>query len=127
MSTILKINLKIEEEISELSEAERKELGLKSQLDQLILACYNTLSLITFYTITGGKETRAWTLKKGSRATQAGLKVHSDFKEFIRAEVVPWQKLVEAGSWSKAREKGWLQTVGKEYIVQDGDVIEFKI
>ncbi len=127
MSTTLKINLKIEEEISELSEAEKKELGLKSQLDQLILACYNTLSLITFYTITGGKETRAWTLKKGSQAPQAGLKVHSDFEEFIRAEVIPWQKLVEAGSWSKAREKGWLQTVGKEYVVQDGDVIEFKI
>ena len=127
MSTTLKINLKIEEEISELSEAEIKELGLKSQLDQLILACYNTLSLITFYTITGGKETRAWTLKKGSRAPEAGLKVHSDFEGFIKAEVVPWQKLVEAGSWSKAREKGWLQTVGKEYVVQDGDVIEFKI
>ena len=127
MSTTLKINLKLEEEISELSEKEKEELGMKSQLDRLILACYNILDLITFYTITGGKETRAWTLKKGSLAPQAGAKVHSDFTEFIRAEVIPWQKLVEAGSWTKAREKGWLQTVGKDYIIQDGDVIEFKI
>ena len=128
MSTTLKINLKIEEEISELSEDEKKELSLKSQLDELILACYNTLSLITFYTITGGKETRAWTLKKGLSAPQAGGIVHTDFEEkFIKAEVINWQKLVEAGSWIKAREKGWIQTVGKEYTLQDGDVIEFKI
>ena len=124
---VLEINLKMEEEISELSPAERKELGLESQLDQLILACYNILELITFYTITGGKETRAWTLPKNSKAPQAGAKVHSDFAEFIRAEVIPWQKLITAGSWQKAREKGWLQTVGKDYIIQDGDVIEFKI
>jgi len=124
---VLEINLKMEEEISELSPAERKELGLESQLDQLILTCYNILDLITFYTITGGKETRAWTLPKNSKAPQAGAKVHSDFAEFIRAEVIPWQKLITAGSWQKAREKGWLQTVGKDYIIQDGDVIEFKI
>ena len=123
----LKINLKLEEEISELSEAEKKELNMKSQLDQLILACYNILSLITFYTITGGKETRAWTLPQGTKAPIAGARVHSDFAEFIRAEVIPWQKLIEAGSWAKARGKGLLQTVGKDYVVQDGDVIEFKI
>ncbi len=128
MSTILKINLKIEEEISELSEEEKKELGLKSQLDQLILACYNTLDLITFYTVAGGKEVRAWTLKKGAMAPRAGGVVHTDFEEkFIKAEAIPWQKLVEAGSWLKAREKGWIQIVGKDYIVQDGDVMEFKI
>jgi len=124
----LEINLKEEDEISELSESEIKELGLKSQLDQLIISCYNILDLITFYTVAGLKETKAWTLKRGLRAPEAGGIVHSDFRErFIRAEVIPWQKLVEAGSWSKAREKGWLQIVGKDYIVKDGDVIEFKI
>ncbi|RLC34896.1 MAG: redox-regulated ATPase YchF [Candidatus Nealsonbacteria bacterium] len=125
---IVNLNLKLEEEISELSEREKKELGVQSQLDKLILACYNILDLITFYTITGGKETRAWTLKKGSKAPQAGGKVHSDFEEkFIRAEVIPWKSLIEAGSWPKAREKGWIKTVGKDYVMQDGDVIEFKI
>jgi len=124
----LVMNLKEEEEISELSEGEIKELGLKSQLDLLIKACYDILDLITFFTVTGGKETRAWTVKRSERAPQAGGVVHSDFeKKFIRAEVIPWQKLVEIGSWSKAREKGWLKIVGKDYIVQDGDVIEFKI
>jgi len=124
----LSLNLKMEEEISELSEEEKKELGVKSQLDGLILACYNILDLITFYTITGGRETRAWTLKRGSKAPQAGGKVHSDFEEkFIRAEVILWKSLVEAGSWPKAREKGWIKTVGKDYVMQDGDVIEFKI
>lgn len=128
MSTTLKINLKLEEEISELSEDEKKELEVQSKLDQLILACYNILDLLTFYTITGGKETRAWTLKKGQTCPQAGGKVHSDFEEkFIRAEVINWQKLVEAQSWPKARELGWLKTVGKEYVVEDGDVIEFRI
>jgi len=124
----LVLNLKEELDISELSEEERKELGLKSKLDQLILASYNILDLITFYTIKGGKETRAWTLKRGETCPQAGGIVHSDFQEkFIKAEVINWQKLVEAGSWSKAREKGWLQTAGKEYIIQEGDVLEFKI
>ncbi len=128
MSTILKINLKTEEEISGLSETEKKELGIKSQLDALILACYNALDLITFFTITGGKETRAWTLKKGLKAPAAGRVVHTDFEEkFIRAEVIPWQKLVEAGSWKNAQQLGWLKTVGRDYLVQDGDVIEFKI
>lgn len=123
----LALNLKEEAEMTDLSQAEAKELGMESKLDQLILNCYNILSLITFYTITGGKETRAWTLPKNSTAVQAGGRVHSDFAEFIRAEVVFWQKLVEAGSWANARAKGLMQTVGKEYLVQDGDVIEFKI
>jgi len=124
----LLMNLKDEEGLSELSVSETKELGLKSQLDQLIISCYNILDLITFYTVAGGKETRAWTLKRDLKAPQAGGIVHSDFEEkFIRAEVISWQKLVEAGSWLNAREKGWLQTVGHDYIVQDGDVIEFKI
>lgn len=126
--TGIPLDLKIEEEISELSESEIKELGLKCQLDQLILNCYNILDLITFYTVAGGKETRAWTIKKGSKVPEAGGRIHSDFEEkFIRAEVIDWKKLVEAGSWPKARELGLLKTVGKDYVVEDGDVIEFKI
>ena len=124
----LTMNLKLEEEASELSEKETKDLGLVSYLDQLILNCYNALDLITFFTIAGGKETRAWTIKRNTSAILAGGKVHSDFEEkFIRAEVITCQKLTEAGSWLKARELGWIKTVGKEYIVEEGDVIEFKI
>ena len=124
----LRMNLKEEEEISELSNLEIKELDLKSNLDQVIIACYNILEIITFYTVAGGKETRAWTLKRGLKAPQAGGVVHSDFeKKFIRAEVIPWKLLAEARSWIKVREMGWLKTVGKDYLVQDGDVMEFKI
>lgn len=124
----LEMNLRDEVELSELSQTEALELGLKSQLDQLILGCYNILDLITFFTVAGGKETRAWTLKRGLKVPAAGGVVHSDFEErFIRAEVVPWQKLVEANSWSKVKELGWLKIVGHDYIVQDGDVIEFRI
>jgi len=126
--TRLKMNLKEEGEISELSEKERNELGLVSQINQLIKNCYNILDLITFFTVAGGKEIRAWTLKRGLSAPEAGGVVHTDFKEkFIRAEVILWKSLLEAESWSKARELGLIKTVGKEYIVQDGDVIEFKI
>ena len=122
------INLKLEEEMSELSEAEKKELGVKSCLDQVILSCYNVLNLITFYTIVGGKEARAWEIKKGTVAVEAAGKVHSDFqKRFIKAEVLNWKKLLEAGNFNKAREKGLVQIVGKNYIVQDGDILEFKI
>jgi len=124
----LTMNLKDEDEMSELSEKETAELGLKSKLDQLILTCYNILDLITFYTVAGGKETRAWTIARGSKCPAAGGKVHSDFEEkFIRAEVIPWQQLVEAGSWTNTRERGWIKTVGRDYIVQDRDIIEFKI
>jgi GTP-binding protein YchF len=124
----LAMNLKEEEEISELNESETQELGINSSLDRLISDCYNILDLITFFTVTGGKETRAWTIGRGASAPQAGGRVHSDFEEkFIKAEVINWQKLVEAQSWSKARELGWLKTVGKEYIVEDGDVIEFRV
>ncbi len=124
----LSINLKDEEEISELSPQEAEELSLKSKLDELILACYNTLSLVTFFTITGGKEIRAWTIKKGSDIISAAEKVHTDFAEkFIKAEVIPWQELIEADSWNKARESGKIKLAGKDYIVQEGDIIEFKI
>lgn len=127
-NNVLKINLKDELEISELSKAEQKELGLVSALDKIILACYNTLDLITFYTIAKRKEARAWTLKRGENILKAAEKVHSDFKEkFIKAEVLNFESLVSAGSWEIAKETGQIKTVGKEYLVQDGDIIEFKI
>ncbi|MCD6528425.1 redox-regulated ATPase YchF [bacterium] len=124
----LEMNLKEEEEISELSSEEIKELGITSCLDQLILSCYNILNLVTFFTITGGKEARAWTVKKETPVYIAGGKIHSDFeKKFIRAKVINWKELIKAGSWIRAREQGLIKTVGKDYLVQDGDVIEFKI
>ena len=124
----IRMNLKIEEEISELSESEIKELELKPHLDYLIQACYNVLDLITFYTVTGGKETRAWPIKRGSKILTAAGKVHSDFEEkFIKGEVIPWKSIIEVGSWVKAKELGQIKTVGKDYEVEDGDVIEFKI
>jgi small GTP-binding protein len=96
-------------------------------LDKLIQSGYDLLGLITFLT-TGEDETRAWTTRRGSTAPEAGRAIHNDFKEkFIRAEVVTCDKLLEAGSYAKARERGWVRTEGKEYIVQDGDVIEFLI
>jgi small GTP-binding protein len=96
-------------------------------LDKLITESYKLLNLITFFT-TGEKESRAWTTKRGATAPEAGKSIHSDFQEkFIRAEVVAYDKLIEAGSYSEARSKGWIRTEGKEYIVQDGDVIEFLI
>jgi ribosome-binding ATPase YchF (GTP1/OBG family) len=96
-------------------------------LDNLIKASYDLLNLITFLT-TGEKESRAWTTKRGATAPFAAKSIHTDFMEkFIRAEVIAYDKLVEAGSFQKAKEKGWVRTEGKEYIVQDGDVIEFLI
>lgn len=124
----LKIDFKLELEESEMTESDLKELDLKPSLDELVTLAYKTLDLITFYTIKGGKEVRAVPVKRGSTAPQAGGKVHSDFEEkFIRAEVINFEKFQEAGSWQKARERGWLRTEGKDYIVQDGDIIEFKI
>lgn len=96
-------------------------------LDDLIKKAYETLDLITYFT-TGEDETRGWTVKRNSMAPEAGMAIHTDFRDkFIRAEVIEWDKLLEAGSYGAAREKGWLRTEGKEYIVKDGDVIEFKI
>lgn len=122
------LDLKLEQEISELSEEEVRELDLKSKLEQLITSCYNALGLISFFTIAGGKEVRAWTLKKGCTALEAAGRVHSDFEEkFIKAESLNWQELIEAGSWPNCRKKGRIQTAGRDYVVQDGDIIEFKI
>ncbi|PIP26643.1 MAG: redox-regulated ATPase YchF [Candidatus Moranbacteria bacterium CG_4_9_14_3_um_filter_40_7] len=121
------LDIKIEEELMDMSEDEKNELDLKSHISNLVVKAYEILGLITFLT-TGEDETRAWTIKKNSTAPVAGLAIHTDFKDkFIRADVIQWDKLLEIGSWSKAREAGVLRTEGKDYVVQDGDAIEFKI
>jgi len=120
----LAIDLKLEEEASELSLQEIKELDIQTKLDQLILTCYNGLNLITFFTITGGKEAKAWTLEKDSDAIAGAAKVHTDFSEnFIKAEVISSEELIKTGSWSKAKELGKINLKGKEYIIQDVDIL----
>lgn len=102
------------------------DLSDASDIPELVKKAYEILGLISFFT-TGEDETRAWTIKKGSKAPQAAGAIHTDFeKKFIRAEVINWQKLLEAGSWSAAKQKGWLRLEGKDYIVQDGDVTEIR-
>lgn len=125
------IDAGLEQEMVEMSDEEketfRKEVGQKSGVDELIKEGYRLLNLITFFT-TGKKETRGWTIEEGSTAPEAGAAIHTDFKEnFIKAEVVHWDELLGAGSYADAREQGLLRTEGKDYIVQDGDVITFKV
>ncbi len=121
---------KVEYELTELDEFEGLEylqsLGLKEPgLNRLIQVGYKTLGLLTFLTA-GEKEVRAWTIPAGSKAPEAAGEIHTDFeKGFIRAEVIMWHKLIEAGSMVEAKSRGWLRTEGKDYIVQDGDVIHF--
>lgn len=128
----LSIPVGIEKEAAGLSSAEAREFrelaGItETGLDQLVRKSYQILGLITFFT-TGEDETRAWTIKKDSKAPRAGRAIHSDFEDkFIRADIIFWEKLIEAGSWAKARDLGFIRTEGKEYVVKDGDVIEFKI
>ena len=122
---------KTEEELSEMDEADREmflaDFGLKeSGLDKLIKASYSLLWLISYLTA-GEKETRAWTIKKGTKAPQAAGKIHSDFeKGFIRAEVVEWETLLECGGLAGAREKGKVRSEGKDYVMKDGDVVLFR-
>ncbi len=121
----------IEEEISELDDDERKMflegLGLtESGLEKLVRASYRLLGLMSFLT-SGEDETRAWTIKIGTKAPQAAGKIHTDFERgFIKAEVVNYQDLLDCGSYAGAREKGLVRMEGKEYVVQDGDVILFR-
>lgn len=123
----VKLDIKIEEELMVMSPKETEELGMTSRLGELAKQAYVLLGLMTYFT-TGEQETRAWTVQQGSMAPQAGAAIHGDFEEkFIRAEVIHWTKLLDAGSWSGARDKGFLRLEGKEYVVQDGDVIVFKI
>src|SRR5690606_2830911 len=128
---VIIICAKIEEEISELDEDEKKmfleELGIKeSGLDQLIRASYDLLGLATYFTA-GEKEVRAWTFKKGMKAPECAGIIHSDFERgFIRAETVSFDDLLEAGSMTKAKETGKVRLEGKDYVVQDGDIMLFR-
>jgi hypothetical protein len=125
------LSAKIEREIASLSPEDaavfRADLGIaEPALERLIRASYHLLGYISFLTV-GEDECRAWSIRAGTPARGAAGAVHSDIeKGFIRAEVVPWDKLLEAGSLAVAREKGWLRLEGKEYVVQDGDVVHFR-
>ncbi|MEA1925777.1 MAG: redox-regulated ATPase YchF [Patescibacteria group bacterium] len=133
--TYVPLAIKIEEELLELSDKDKAELKLKSELSELIKKSYDMLGLMTFLT-TGEKESRAWTIPKGSTAPRAARAIHGDFEEkFIRAEVINYDNLIKIKPEQKtcpnlmkqARESGLVRTEGKDYIVQDGDVIEFLI
>ena len=132
-SAFVVLDAKIEDELKDFEGEEKEvfrcELGGSdgSGIDRLITEAYKLLGLDTYFT-TGVEETRAWTIKAGSTAPVAGMAIHTDFKDkFIRAEIINWQELLNAGSYAEARLKGKVRTEGKEYIVKDGDVIEFKI
>jgi len=130
-SEVMVICAKIEEEIAQLEEEEKKEflteLGIaESGLDRLIKTSYKLLGLISYLTA-GTPEVRAWTITKGMKAPQAAGKIHSDFeKGFIRAEIVAYKDLMDLGSYALAREKGLVRSEGKEYVFQDGDVTLFR-
>lgn len=128
---VIKLCVKIEEDLSSLSGEDKKEmleaLGLKeSGLDKVIKASYDLLGLMSFLTA-GEPEVRAWTIKKGTKAPQAAGKIHSDIERgFIRAEIVSYDDLIREGSIVAAKEKGLMRSEGKDYIMQDGDVVLFK-
>lgn len=128
----IEIDASVECELTEVAHEDKEELRRELSsaghgVDALIRKGYEMLGLITYFT-TGEDETRGWTILKDSTAPVAGAAIHNDFKDkFIRADVIPWDTLLEVGSYAAAREKGLLKTVGKDYIVQDGDVIEFRI
>lgn len=130
---VISVSAKLEEELTDLTPSERIELlnqmGIKeSGLEKLIKIAYKTLELITFYTIKGGKEVHAWSIKSGSSAIEAAQVVHTDFaNNFIKAEVISVSDLLESGGWKPATEKGKVRLEGRDYKVQDKDVIEFKI
>ena len=130
-SEVFVLCAKMEAEISELEDDEKQvflqDLGItESGLDKLIKASYRTLGLMSFLTA-GPDETRAWTIRIGTKAPQAAGKIHTDFERgFIKAEVVNWETLLKEGSLANAREKGLVRMEGKDYVVQDGDVILFR-
>jgi len=127
---VVVISARIESELTELGADEAlaflADMGLERPgLERLIAVGYHTLGLITFLTA-GEKEIRAWTVRRGALAPEAAGVIHSDFERgFIRAEVIEWHRLVEAGSIAAARSRGWLRTEGKDYVVEDGDVMHF--
>ena len=128
---VLVISAAIEEEIAQMDPEEKaefiEELGIgQSGLDRLITACYRLLGLISFLTA-GEDECRAWTIVNGTKAPQAAGKIHTDFeKGFIRAEIVPFDTLVELGSMAACKEKGLVRSEGKEYVMKDGDITLFR-
>lgn len=130
-SQVLVICAKVEEELSGLSAEEQSlflaEYGIdESGLNRMIKKCYDLLGLISYLTA-GEKETRAWTIKRGTKAPQAAGKIHTDFeKGFIRAEIVPYETLLECGNYNLAKEKGKVRSEGKDYVVKDGDVVLFR-
>lgn len=129
-SELLIVSAKLEEELSSLDEEEKleylNELGLdESGLDRLAKSCYKLLGLQTYLT-TGPKETRAWTIKQGWTAPKAAGVIHTDFeKGFIRANILEFEKFVDCGGWKGAKEKGLMRQEGKDYIMKEGDVVEF--
>ena len=129
-SDVIVLAAKLEAELAELDDEERQdflnELGIhESGLDKLIRASYHLLDLISFLTA-GKPEARAWTIRRGTKAPQAAGKIHSDIERgFIRAETIAYEKLIESGGMTQAREKGLVRSEGKEYVVKDGDVIHF--
>lgn len=128
---VIVVSARVESEIAELEEEEAREfladLGLnESGLNKLIRASYHLLGLITFFTA-GETEVRAWTITRGTKAPQGAGKIHTDFERgFIRAEVVSYDDLISAGSYAVARERGQLRLEGKDYVMQDGDVVHFR-
>ncbi len=130
-SQVVSVSSRVEAELADLDAADRKEflddLGIDERgLDRMIRGSYRLLDLITFFT-TGENESRAWTLRRGWRAPQAAGEIHSDFERgFIRAETIHFDAFVEVGTWKNARETGVLRSEGKEYVVEDGDIILFR-
>jgi GTP-binding protein YchF len=128
---VLTVSAKVEEEIADLPPDEKQmfieELGIgESGLDKLVKACYRLLGLVSYLTA-GPKEVRAWTIKRGTKAPQAAGKIHSDFERgFIRAEVVSYDTLIENGSMQVCKEKGLIRSEGKDYVMQDGDIVLFR-
>jgi GTP-binding protein YchF len=132
LSQVVAICAKIESDLASLSESDQRaylaDIGIKeSGLERLIKKAFKTLGLITFLTA-GEKEVRAWTIRSGTKASVAAGVIHSDFeKKFIKADVVDFEKFVEAKGWVRAREKGMVRSEGRDYVMRDGDVVEFKI
>jgi len=130
---VLVVCAKLEEELNDLEQEERREylrqLGLQaSALDRLIKTCFKNLDLISFFTVAGGKMVQSWPIKRGATAHRAAGIVHSDFAEkFIKAEVIGWEDLIKSGSWHAAKSVGRVRTEGKDYQLRDGDVVEFRI
>lgn len=132
-SIILPVCAKLAFDLYQLEKKERQEFlkyyGIKKTgLEKIIKTAYNALDLITFYTIKGGKIITAWSIKRNSTAIEAANKIHSDFgQKFIKVEVITFDNLIKSGSWQKAKEKGLIKLKGKDYIVNNNDVLEFKV